>query len=148
MSRASRLTKSLEDYMRAIHILTKRKRVVRVKDIARLLKVRPSSVTFALKKLSEMGLVEYEKHGYVDLTNHGLRIASTLSSRYRSIERFLERVLGLPKEVAEEDACSMEHYLHDETVDRIRKFVEFIEENPGKAKLIDDFIDYCKGGKN
>ena len=139
-----KLTKSLEDYMRAIHIINKRKKVVRVKDIAKLLKVKPSSVTFSLKKLSEMGLIEYEKHGYIDLTERGLRVADKLSNRYRSIECFLERILGLPREIAETDACSMEHYLHDETVDRIRKFVKFIEETPEKMELINEFSNYYK----
>ncbi len=142
-----KLTKSLEDYIRAIHILSKRKKVVRVKDIAKLLKVKPSSVTFSLKRLSEMGLVEYEKRGYVDLTEEGLRIANRLSTRYRNIELFLEKVLGLPREIAEIDACSMEHYLHDETVDRIKKFVAFIEESPKGAELIDEFMNYCREKK-
>jgi len=139
-----KLTKSLEDYIRAIFILSKRKKVVRVKDIAKLLKVKPSSVTFSLKKLSEMELIEYEKHGYVDLTEKGLKVANKLSSRYTSIEIFLEKILGLPKEIAETDACSMEHYLHDETVDRIGKFVKFIEEAPERMKLIKEFSNYYR----
>ncbi len=137
-----KLTKSLEDYMRAIYILSKRSKVVRVKNIAEMLKVKPSSVTFALRKLSEIGLIEYEKHGYVDLTEEGLKIASKLSKRYRSIEYFLESILGLPRKIAEIDACNMEHHLHDETIDRIRLFVKFVEENPKRVKLIGEFLKY------
>jgi len=130
--------------MRAIYILSKRSKVVRVKNIAKLLKVKPSSVTFALRKLSEMGLIEYEKHGYVDLTEEGLKVASKLSDRYRSIEYFLENILGLPREIAEIDACNMEHHLHDETINRIEVFVEFIENNPERAELINKFLRYYK----
>jgi len=137
-----KLTRSLEDYMRAVYILSKRKKVVRVRDISRLLGVRPSSVTSALKKLSKMNLVEYRKHEYVALTERGRAVANKLSDRYRSIERFLEKVLGLPREIAEMDACNMEHHLHDETVSRIRMFVEFIEENPSGIELIKEFDRY------
>jgi len=143
-----RLTKGLEDYMKAIYIISKRKKIVRVKDIAKLLKVKPSSVTVSLRKLSEIGLIEYEKHGYIDLTEEGLKVANKLSSRYHSIEYFLEKILGLPREIAENDACSMEHYLHDKTVNRIRKFVKFIEETPKKMELIKEFLKYCNKEDN
>ncbi|RLE71886.1 MAG: metal-dependent transcriptional regulator [Thermoprotei archaeon] len=139
-----KLTKSLEDYMRAIYILSKRNKVVRVKNIAKLLKVKPSSVTFALRKLSGKGLIEYEKHGYIDLTEEGLKVASKLSDRYRSIEHFLENILGLPREIAEIDACNIEHHLHDETISRIEVFVEFIEKKPERVKLINEFLKYYK----
>jgi len=142
-----KLTKSLEDYMRAIHILKSRKKVIRVRDIAKLLKVKPSSVTSALKKLSEMGLIKYEKYEYIDLTDKGTEVAHELSKRYRDIERFLERVLGLPKEIAEVDACNIEHYLHDETVSRIRSFIEFIERSPNRAELINEFLHYYESQK-
>jgi len=137
-----KLTRSLEDYMRAVYILSKRKRVVRVRDISRLLGVRPSSVTSALKKLSRMNLVEYKKHEYVVLTERGRAIADKLSDRYRSIERFLEKVLSLPKEIAEVDACNIEHHLHDETVNRIRMFVKFVEECPSGVELVREFAKY------
>ena len=137
-----KLTRSLEDYMRAVYILSKKKRVVRVRDISKLLGVKPSSVTSALKKLSRMNLVEHRKHEYVALTEKGRVLANKLSDRYRNIERFLEKVLGLPREIAEVDACNMEHHLHDETVDRIRVFVEFIENDPSGAELVNKFIKY------
>lgn len=138
------LTRSLEDYMRAIYVLSKRNKVVRVKNIAEMLKVKPSSVTFALKKLLKMGLIDYEKRGYVDLTEKGLRVASRLSNRYRSIEHFLENILGLSREIAEIDACNMEHYLHDETIERIEAFVKFVENDPGGAELINRFLKYYR----
>ncbi len=137
-----KLTRSLEDYMRAVYILSKKKRVVRVRDISKLLGVKPSSVTSALKKLSRMNLVEHRKHEYVALTEKGRVLANKLSDRYRNIERFLEKVLGLPREIAEVDACNMEHHLHEETVNRIKMFVKFIEESPSGIVLVREFAKY------
>jgi len=67
----SRYTRSIEEYIKAIYILSKRKRVVRVKDIALLLNVKPPSVTASLNRLLKMGLIEYEKRGYANLTPRG-----------------------------------------------------------------------------
>ena len=136
------LTRSLEDYVRAIYVLRKRKRVVRVKDIALFLNVKPSSVTNSLKKLANAGLVDYEKREYVDLTEEGLRVAEELSERYRNIKDFLVRVLGVPEDIAEVDACSMEHYLHPETAERLKRFIEFINRSP--EELGPKFLEYFK----
>ena len=136
------LTRSLEDYIRAIYVLRKKKKVVRVKDIASLLNVRPSSVTTSLKKLATAGLVDYEKREYVDLTEEGLRVAEELSERYRNLKDFLVRVLGVPEDIAEVDACSMEHYLHPETAERLKRFVEFISECP--EDIGPRFLEYFK----
>lgn len=144
----AKLSRSLEDYLRAIYVICRRKRVARVRDIARLLKVKPSSVTYSLKKLSKMGLVEYEKHGYVILTEEGLKVAEGLSGRFHVIENFLVSVLGVPPEIAEADACSLEHFLNKETVDRLKKFIEFISKNPEGANLIRKFQKYFSETSN
>jgi len=137
------LTESLEDYLKAIYSICRDRGVARVKEIAEVLGVKPSSVTFSLKRLAEMGLVEYEKRGYVSLTEEGMRIVAKLSLRYRSLRFLLERVLGVPSDIAEEDACGMEHHLHDETIARIEKFVEFVEKSEEGSRLIAKFREYC-----
>ncbi len=136
------LTRSLEDYIRAIYVLRRKKRVVRVKDIASFLNVKPSSVTTSLKRLATAGLVDYEKREYVDLTEEGLRVAEELSERYRNIKDFLVRVLGVPEDIAEVDACSMEHYLHPETAERLKRFIEFVSKSP--EELGPRFLEYFK----
>ena len=89
-----------------------------------------------------MGLVEYEKHGYVALTEEGLKVAEGLSGRFRVIENFLVSVLGVTPEIAEADACSLEHFLNEETVDRLKKFIEFTNKNPEGANLVRKFQKY------
>ena len=66
---------SIEDYLEAIANLGGRRKVVRVNQIGQALDVKMPSVTSALKKLSDEGLVKHEKYGYVELTPKGEEIA-------------------------------------------------------------------------
>lgn len=83
------VTKREEEYLETMYILHKNKGVIRVKDIAKALNVRPPSVVDALKKLAEKGLIEYEKYDRILLTEKGrklpkTRIPSTYSLRSSS----------------------------------------------------------------
>ncbi len=63
------LSANMEDYMETISLLSSRNRVVRVKDIAKTLKITMPSVTAALNKLREKDLIYYEKYGFIELTD-------------------------------------------------------------------------------
>jgi len=118
------LGKALEDYLEAIYILSRNNRVVRVTDIAHRLGVKKPSVVAALKKLKEQGLIEQEKYGFVELTPEGLSVARRVYSRHEVLLKFFRDVLGVPPDVAERDACLMEHYLSPESLEGIRRLVE------------------------
>ena len=117
------LTKALEDYLKVIYIIQvmKKKRVVRVRDIALFMHVRMSSVTSALKKLSDLGLINYSKRNYVELTDKGKELASQLYKRWEIIYLFLKDILKVKEETARRDACRIEHVISEETYDAIRK---------------------------
>ena len=142
-----RYTRSMEEYIKAIYILSKRKRVVRVKDIALLLNVKPPSVTASLNRLLKMGLIEYEKRGYANLTPRGKKIAKKLMKKYNRIREFLINILGIQEDIADIEACSMEHFLHEETINKISKLIEFIENCPQGPKFLIHFKEYIKSGK-
>ena len=55
------LTKSNEDYLEAIGLLSEKNGTAQVRDIAEMLKVKMPSVTSAVKQLADMGLVEYTR---------------------------------------------------------------------------------------
>ncbi|MDV3104035.1 metal-dependent transcriptional regulator [Thermococcus waiotapuensis] len=122
------ITKREEEYLETIYLLHRNKGVIRVKDIARALRVKPPSVVDALKKLSEKGLVEYEKYDRILLTDKGREIAESTYLKHGLLTEFFIEVLGIPPEIAEHDACQFEHYVHDITVERIREFAQFIRE--------------------
>ena len=115
------LTQSREDYLETIYELIEVNTVARVRDIAAKLNVRKPSVHGAINELKKHGLVEQEPYGYVILTAAGTAEAKKVVKRHEILREFL-LLLGVPAEIAERDACAMEHLLSKETYDAIEKF--------------------------
>lgn len=120
------LTPSQEDYLEAILQLVRRRRVARVRDIARRLDVGMSSVTSALKSLSKRGFVNYDPYRVITLTDRGRRAAEEIVRRHELLREFLISVLGLDGEAAEANACRMEHAVDAALLERLGRFVEFV----------------------
>jgi len=120
----------MEDYLEAIYHLEKERRIARVRDIANKLGVKMSSVTSALKSLSSRGLIKYDPHQYITLTDHGITKAEEIVRKHDILKRFLSRVLKVEESVAEDNACSMEHHLDPEVVEKLVGFLEFAEMCP------------------
>ncbi len=143
----SYLTPSLEDYLKAILIINLDKKVVRVKDIVEKLGVKASSVVEAMNNLKDKDLVNQEKYGYIDLTSEGAKLAKNIYKKHKSLYKFMRSVLGVDINTAEEDACRIEHYVSKETLDRIVKFIEFIDNCPeGKPVCLSNFQKFVKNG--
>ncbi len=119
-----KLTPSLEDYLKTIYILLMSKREVRVSDIASFMNVRLPSVTEAIKRLRDKGLVSYTRYSSVNLTSKGYEIAKNLLRRHQLLVYFLHNILGLPPELANREACLIEHFISDETLNRLSAFIE------------------------
>jgi Mn-dependent DtxR family transcriptional regulator len=115
------LTQSREDYLETIYELIEENTVARVKDIAGKLNVRKPSVHSAINELKKYGLVEQEPYGYVTLTELGMEEAKKVVRRHEILREFL-LLLDVSLEVAEHDACAMEHLLSQETYEAIEKF--------------------------
>ncbi|MCD6458891.1 MAG: metal-dependent transcriptional regulator [Thermoproteales archaeon] len=113
--------------MEAMYILLKEKGVIRVKDLAKTLKVKPASVVNFMDNLKEKGLVRYEKHEVLTLTRKGKGKARRIYSKHVKLKAFLQEILRIPEDIAEEDACYIEHGIHEKTLKRIIKFTEFIK---------------------
>ena len=118
------LSDSMEDYLEAIFEIDKRKRVVRVRDVASRLGVTMPSVNGALKNLEAKGLISHEKYEYIELTEAGIAQASKISKRHKTISIFLKDFLGVDRETAEQDACKMEHGLSTVTIEKLSDFIE------------------------
>jgi len=141
-------TASMEDYLEAIANLGGWRKVVRVKQISEMLGVKMPSVTSALKKLSEQELVEHERYGHIKLTPQGDKVAHDVIRRHNSLTRFFAQALGINQETAETDACKIEHIISPLSMERLAKFVEFIEACPlGKANLPSRYKYYLEHGE-
>jgi len=119
------LTSHMEDYMEAIAMLMVDNRVVRVKDIAKKLNIKMPSVTAALNKLKDMALIEYEKYGFIELTEKGQQVAGNVYNKHTCISEFFERILLMDPENADSEACRVEHTLDPDTCIRIHRFLDF-----------------------
>ncbi len=102
--------------------------------------MRAASVSNALSRLSDLGLVNYERREYVTLTDDGERQGRRVYARHQLLMRFFEEVLSMPADKAEEQACAMEHSLSDEGMDRFVRFFEFLGVCPSApADLLERF---------
>jgi len=142
------LTQSMEDYLEGIYILGLEKKAVRVKDIAEFLNVKTPSVVDAIGKLAEKDLVVHEKYGYLELTKKGVAKAKSVYIKHKDLYKFFNKLLGISPEVSARDACNIEHYISKETLDRMVKFIKFIEDAPrGYPSWLKSFNYYLNHGK-
>lgn len=124
------LSSSLEDYLETILELQTSHKVARVKDIADRMGVLRGTVTGALKSLAGKKLINYEPYSFITLTSKGASIAREVNRRHLAIRNFLENVLLLDPDKAEENACRMEHAMDKKAIDRLVQFIEYIEQCP------------------
>ncbi len=130
MSNSKKLSQSLEDYLEMVHMLHLSKGIARLKDIASELGVKAPSAVRAMHELKALGYVEQEPYGGVNLTKSGLAVAKSVFGRHTLLKSFLLQ-LGVSPKNANDDACSIEHVLSSETLDRIESFVS--KNAPSKA---------------
>ena len=143
----SDITGSLEDYLETIYRILGRSSVARVRDIAEEMQVSPASVTPAMKRLAEKQLIKYSKRNYIELSEKGLFIARRTMTRHNLLSRFLTEVLGINREQAECDACSMEHFLSESSMERLAAFFEFLAACPELQVIIDTGFGNCPEGE-
>ncbi len=139
------LTSSLEDYLEAIFSLELESKSARSKDIAERLGVQRGSVTGALQTLAYKGLIHYHPYSAITLTTEGFRQASRIVYRHKALFEFLHTFLQLPEDLAESNACRLEHHIDDEALDRLISFVQFVRTCPRTgADWISAFTRICR----
>jgi DtxR family transcriptional regulator, Mn-dependent transcriptional regulator len=115
-------TESVDNYLKAILTLGGREENrVTIKSLAERLGVAPASVTNMLQKLaaSPASLVDYERHGGVQLSAAGKRRALEVVRHHRLIETFLYEVLDYPLEEVHDEAERLEHFISERFEERI-----------------------------
>lgn len=122
------LSMSSEDYLESIYRIMQDKNEedegVRSVDVAEQLDVSKASVNKALSTLKEAKMVEQVRYGRVRLTEEGKRYGAHVWRSHRALRAFLKNVLGVKPEVADREACLMEHYLSDDTMNRLCDYLE------------------------
>ncbi|MBE5894881.1 MAG: metal-dependent transcriptional regulator [Lachnospiraceae bacterium] len=113
---------SSENYLETILMLSKKLPVVRSVDIANELGYKKSSISIAMKNLREKKHIEVSSAGYITLTKSGREIAEMIYERHELISGWLTKI-GVPEEIATEDACKIEHVISKESFEAIKQFI-------------------------
>lgn len=113
-----------ENYLETILMLKEKQGVVRSIDIARTLNFSKPSVSRAVGILKEDGYIVTEHGGEIELTEKGKEKAAGIYERHQLLTKFLQKVAGVPEDIAEDDACKMEHILSDEVFQGIKGFMK------------------------
>ncbi len=118
------MTQSLEDYLEAVGNLAQNGAIPRVKDIAKTLGLSKPSVHIALHLLEDHGMIIHEPYKDIIITEKGKVKYSEIKAKHDMLSSFLQKIVGVSSEIAEKDACQMEHILSEETLEKIRKMIK------------------------
>ena len=125
---------SMAHYLQAVASLKAEKGYARVGDMADHLGVSKSGVTSMLRSLQGRGLVAHEPYGCVELTRAGSLLATRTESNRRVLTVFLSEILGMPTEVAAEDACMIEHLVSPPVTVELLRLTSFMRSDHPAAK--------------
>ena len=118
-----KIQESAENYLETILILHQRNGSVRSIDIAAEMEFSKPSVSVAMKHLRERGHISVNHEGFISLTEEGRKIAEAVYERHLLFTRWLTS-LGVPPELAAEEACRIEHVISEESFRAIQKHVD------------------------
>ena len=116
------LHESGEMYLETILVLKNKFGYVRSIDIARELNYSKPSVSRAVALLKENDYITYDPNGMILLTDIGKEIAEKIYDRHQRLTKFLVS-LGVSDEVAQQDACRIEHVISEESIEAIKKLI-------------------------
>ena len=121
-----RRQESSENYLEQILILSKKQNEVRSIDIVNSMNFSKPSVSIAMKNLKQNECINVSEKGLITLTDKGLEIANKVYERHCVITQTLIQ-LGVPEDIAAEDACRIEHDLSEESFNAIKTYINKIK---------------------
>lgn len=104
-------------------VIKEKKGVVRSIDVARALNFSKPSVSRAMGLLRDQGFISMERAVTSSLQRRALPRLKSIYARHLLLTAFLQEVTGVSEEMAEENACRMEHILDQEVVDGISTYM-------------------------
>lgn len=120
-----KMSMSHEDYLEAMVMLgATTEASVRSVDVATKMGVSKASVNKAMSVLKEKGLAEQPYYGDITLTDEGYAYGSSVLDRHNALTAFLNKAVGIDAEIAEREACLMEHAISDESFEKWLAFIK------------------------
>ncbi|MEM8857086.1 MAG: metal-dependent transcriptional regulator [Chloroflexota bacterium] len=126
---------AIEDYLKTIYRLAEEEFPVSTSRIAEAREVKPASATGMIKRLSGLGLVNYQKHYGVTLTDEGRRVALEVIRHHRLIEAYLIKALGFEWDEVHEQADLLEHVISEKLEEKIAAYLNHPEFDPHGAPI-------------
>ena len=114
------LQESGEMYLETIYILTKNNKSVRAIDVGEYMGYSKPSVSRALGLLKQGGYVVGDENGFLSLTELGREVAMKMYERHTILSEVLVTI-GVPHDIATEDACKIEHVISDESFEALKR---------------------------
>jgi DtxR family transcriptional regulator, manganese transport regulator len=126
---ALRKTPRSEDYLEAVYHLVGEKGYATTVDISERLGVKPPTVSNMIEKLASKGYLDHERYRGMRLTPEGEKLARSVIRRHKAVYDFLT-LIGIDADTAYEDTEGIEHHLHQATIQKIEKLVEYLRSKP------------------
>lgn len=112
---------SEEDYLENILILSKTNSNVHSIDIVNYMNFSKPSVSVAVHKLIDKGYITMNSNGVIRLTESGEEIAKKTYEKHQILSSLLIKI-GVPEDIALEDACEIEHCISDISFERLKDY--------------------------
>ena len=137
------ITKSLEDYIEYIYTSISNDKELKAIDIAKKFNISRASVSEALIRLCELGLVIYEGRKGILVTEKGEIEAKRVIKKHQILLNFFNKTLNVEYEKASDNACKIEHVIDDDVVSILEKFNQYSDKN----NLKKDFMEFIQNDK-
>ena len=114
------ITSGLEDYLELIHNTINQNKEIKAIDIANKFNISRPSVSEALIRLADMDLIIYEGRKGIKITQKGIEQAQRITKKHEILSKFFVNILKIDKELANKNACKIEHVIDDELIEKIK----------------------------
>ena len=122
------MKESAQNYLETILLLQKSNGVVRSIDVAKTLGVTKPSVSRAMGKLKDAGLIEMDENNKIVFTEKGKKEAEYILEKHETVMQFLMMTTDVSEEVAREDAAKISYAMGDEVYAGVLGFIKQVEE--------------------
>jgi len=129
------LSENIEEYLEVLYKYGNKKEYVSTTTISKSLNIAPGSVTQMLKKLEDLGYINYIPYKGANLSGEGFKIAQKITRKHRILEKFLTEILKINPQNVHIQACDMEHSLSDEAERAMCHILEHPDICPGNKTI-------------
>jgi len=129
------ISENIEEYLEVLYKFGSKDAYVSTTTLSKELNIAPGSVTQMLKKLEDLGYIDYVPYKGANLTSEGIKIAQKITRKHRILERFLKDILEIKDENIHLQACEMEHALSDEAERKICHMLDHPDTCPGNSLI-------------